>query len=88
MQKAFSVLERLQDGRVHSGEDIATGLGVSRSAVWNQIKRLQVEGVEVHAVSGKGYRLPGAMNFSHARQYTPSLPTSQWRDYVKYMSTS
>ncbi len=63
MQKAFSVLERLQDGRVHSGEDIATDLGVSRSAVWNQIKRLQVEGVEVHAVSGKGYRLPGGYEF-------------------------
>jgi BirA family biotin operon repressor/biotin-[acetyl-CoA-carboxylase] ligase len=63
MQKAFAVLERLQDGRAHSGEDIAADLGVSRAAVWNQIKRLQAEGVEVHAVSGKGYRLPGGYEF-------------------------
>lgn len=63
MQKAFSVLERLQDGRAHSGEEIAAELGVSRAAVWNQVKRLQAEGVEVHAVPGKGYRLPGGYEF-------------------------
>lgn len=63
MQKAFALLEQLQDGRVHSGQTIASNLGVTRAAVWNQVKRLQREGVEVHAVSGKGYRLPGGYEF-------------------------
>jgi len=63
MQKAFALLEQLQDGRAHSGEDIAAHLGVTRAAVWNHVKRLQAEGVEIHAVSGKGYRIPGGYEF-------------------------
>jgi BirA family transcriptional regulator, biotin operon repressor / biotin---[acetyl-CoA-carboxylase] ligase len=63
MRKAFVLLERLQDGHVHSGEDIAVDLGISRGAVWAQVKRLQAEGVEIHAVSGKGYRIPGGYEF-------------------------
>jgi len=61
--KAFSLLERLADGEAHSGEAIAADLGVTRAAVWNQVKRLQAEGVEIHAVSGKGYRVPGGFEF-------------------------
>ncbi|MFT4564157.1 MAG: BirA family biotin operon repressor/biotin-[acetyl-CoA-carboxylase] ligase [Gammaproteobacteria bacterium] len=67
MQKAFVLLERLQNGQVHSGEDVATELGISRGAVWAQVKRLQAEGVEIHAVSGKGYRLPGGYEFLDPR---------------------
>jgi BirA family biotin operon repressor/biotin-[acetyl-CoA-carboxylase] ligase len=63
VQKAFALLEELQDGHAHSGEEIATKLGVTRTAVWNHVKRLQAEGVEIHAVSGKGYRLPGGYEF-------------------------
>jgi BirA family biotin operon repressor/biotin-[acetyl-CoA-carboxylase] ligase len=63
MLKAFALLEHLADGETHSGESIAADLGVSRAAVWNQVKRLQAEGVPVHAVSGKGYRVPGGYEF-------------------------
>ncbi len=63
MQKAFALLDQLQDGHAHSGEDIAARLGVTRAAIWNHVKRLQAEGVEIHAVSGKGYRLPGGYEF-------------------------
>lgn len=63
MLKALALLERLADGETHSGESIATGLGVTRAAVWNQVKRLQAEGVPVHAVPGKGYRVPGGYEF-------------------------
>ncbi|MFT4580509.1 MAG: BirA family biotin operon repressor/biotin-[acetyl-CoA-carboxylase] ligase [Gammaproteobacteria bacterium] len=67
MRKAFVLLERLQNGQVHSGEDIAVELGISRGAVWAQVKRLQAQGVEIHAVSGKGYRLPGGYEFLDQR---------------------
>ena len=63
MMKALALLERLADGETHSGESIATGLGVTRAAVWSQVKRLQAEGVPVHAVPGKGYRVPGGYEF-------------------------
>ncbi len=63
MQKAFALLEHLQDGCAHSGEEIAKQLGVTRTAVWNQVKRLQAEGVAIHAIPGKGYRIPGGYEF-------------------------
>ncbi len=52
-----SLLNRLADGRFHSGERLAHDLGVSRSAVWKQIRTLQNLGLEIQAVSGRGYRL-------------------------------
>ncbi len=52
------LLRSLADGRFHSGQILATAMGVSRAAVWKQVRRLQQEyGVVVHAVRGRGYRL-------------------------------
>lgn len=56
------LLHRLVDGRFHSGQALATAMGVSRTAVWKQVRRLQQDfGVEVHAVRGRGYRLAEAL---------------------------
>ena len=56
------LLARLADGRFHSGQALATALGISRSAVWKQVQRLRRElGVDVHAVRGRGYRLAAAL---------------------------
>ena len=52
------VLSLLADGRFHSGEELARVLGVSRSAVWKQVGRLQTDlGLDISAVRGRGYRL-------------------------------
>jgi BirA family biotin operon repressor/biotin-[acetyl-CoA-carboxylase] ligase len=54
----LALIRLLQDGRFHSGEEIGAVLGVTRSAVWKQLQRLQVEyGIDVHKVRGRGYRL-------------------------------
>ena len=54
------LIQLLQDGRFHSGEELGAALGVSRSAVWKQLQRLQSEfGVVVHKVRGRGYQLAG-----------------------------
>jgi BirA family biotin operon repressor/biotin-[acetyl-CoA-carboxylase] ligase len=54
----FPLLRRLADGRFHSGEALAQALGVSRAAVWKQLKQLQnLPGIQIHAVRGRGYRL-------------------------------
>ncbi len=42
-----------------SGEDIATRMKVSRTAVWNHIQELRLLGYEVEAVPHRGYRLTG-----------------------------
>ena len=52
------LLTVLSDGEFHSGEDLCRRLGVSRTAVWKQIARLQELGIQVNAVKGRGYRLP------------------------------
>ena len=40
-----------------SGQVLAAKFGVSRNAVWKAIKALESEGVEIEAVTNKGYRL-------------------------------
>lgn len=56
------LLQQLADGRFHSGEQLAHALGVSRSAVWKQIQRLEADlGLAISAVRGRGYRLPAPL---------------------------
>ena len=54
--KVLGYLEEHKDAYV-SGEQLAELFGVSRAAVWKAIKRLQEEGHEITAVTGRGYRL-------------------------------
>lgn len=61
MSTSFSVLNILQDGRFHSGEDLARGLDLSRAAIWKSIETLRGKGLDIQAVSGKGYRLAQAL---------------------------
>ncbi|OEC32522.1 BirA family transcriptional regulator, biotin operon repressor / biotin-[acetyl-CoA-carboxylase] ligase [Pseudomonas cuatrocienegasensis] len=64
-----SLLELLQDGRFHSGEDLGRILGVSRSAVWKQLQVFQGDlGIEVHRVPGKGYRLARPLSLLRSDQ--------------------
>lgn len=52
------LLQLLADGCFHSGQDLAVKLGVSRSAVWKRLQHLQESlGIDLYAVSGKGYKL-------------------------------
>ncbi len=52
------LLKRLQDGRFHSGEALASLAGLSRMAIWKRLQQLEQElGLELHSVRGKGYRL-------------------------------
>lgn len=55
--KSRALIELLSDGEIHSGESLAAQLGVSRTAVWKQIRRAMDEGVEVATVRGRGYQL-------------------------------
>lgn len=58
MSTNFQLLRHLADGRFHSGEALAEILGISRAAVWKQLKQLQqLPGVRFDAVRGRGYRL-------------------------------
>lgn len=53
-----ALLEVLADGRFHSGQDLASALGLSRAAVWKQLRRLASDfDLALDAVRGRGYRL-------------------------------
>ncbi|OMH39005.1 bifunctional biotin--[acetyl-CoA-carboxylase] ligase/biotin operon repressor BirA [Motiliproteus sp. MSK22-1] len=56
------LLEILSDGEFHSGEQLGSQMGVSRSAVWKQLKKLQEIGVDHYSVKGRGYRVPGGLD--------------------------
>lgn len=51
------LLSCLADGDWHSGEELASMLGVSRAAVWKQLKTLDRYNLIVEANRGQGYRL-------------------------------
>lgn len=51
------LLQLLADGKFHSGTELARALAISRSAIWKQLHALSELGVELTAVSGKGYKL-------------------------------
>ena len=59
----FSVLRLLDDGEFHSGVTIARNLGVSRASVSNALQGLDEVGLVVHKVHGRGYRLPGPVQW-------------------------
>ncbi|MBW6390380.1 biotin--[acetyl-CoA-carboxylase] ligase [Billgrantia antri] len=51
------LIRLLSDGEFHSGEQLGDRLGVSRTAVWKQLKKLEALGIPFEAVKGQGYRL-------------------------------
>lgn len=63
MSTNYQLLRHLADGRFHSGEALAETLGVSRAAVWKQLKQLQqLPGIRFDAVRGRGYRLASPLS--------------------------
>jgi BirA family biotin operon repressor/biotin-[acetyl-CoA-carboxylase] ligase len=73
-----SLLLLLADGRLHSGARLARALGAGRASVCGEIERLRASGVQIDAVSGRGYRLPGPVELLDAHQIRSAL--SQERD--------
>ena len=55
------LLPLLADGEFRSGQDLATALGVSRTAIWKQLNKLQALGLAIESVKGRGYRIPGGI---------------------------
>lgn len=61
------ILQVLADGKIHSGEELSELLGVSRTAIWKQLKKLQEQtGLKIVSIKGKGYCLPEAVELLSA----------------------
>ena len=57
MPGPLAVLDRLADGRFHSGGELSVALGVARTTVWTYVRELVAQGLDIYAVRGRGYRL-------------------------------
>ncbi len=69
----FPLLRRLSDGRFHSGEALAGEFGVSRASICNVLAHAETLGLALHAVRGRGYRLPGAIEWLDAQAVAAHL---------------
>ncbi len=70
---AHQLVQLLADGQLHSGMELAERLGVSRTAVWKQLRGLEAIGVEVESVRGKGYRLVEALDLLSSERILQAL---------------
>lgn len=60
MSSRQHILKSLSDGAFHSGTELGQILGISRAAVNKAVQGLVERGVDIHSVSGKGYKWPSA----------------------------
>lgn len=67
------LLPLLADGDFHSGQELADTLGVSRTAVWKQLQRLEEMGLIFESVKGRGYRIPGGLDLLNPALIQTSL---------------
>lgn len=83
------VLKMLREsGGYVSGQQICEKFGVSRTAVWKVIRRLQEEGYQVEAVRNKGYRIVDSPDIM-TEEELKSLMRTRWagRNIVYYKET-
>ena len=69
------LLPLLANGEFHSGQDLANALGVSRTAVWKQLNKLEALGLAIESVKGRGYRIPGGIDLLDESRVRAGLST-------------
>lgn len=79
-----TVLQLLQQSRdtYLSGESMSAELGITRAAVWKQIRRLRDKGYEIDAVTNLGYRLIAEPEPLSGAQILSALGDHPWRDRI------
>ncbi|MQT32865.1 bifunctional biotin--[acetyl-CoA-carboxylase] ligase/biotin operon repressor BirA [Pseudomonas helleri] len=69
----LTLLKLLKDGRFHSGQALGAALGISRSAVWKQLQRLEADlNLSIHKVRGRGYQLAAPLELLERDQLADS----------------
>ena len=56
------LLRILSDGEYHSGEELGKLLGISRTAIWKQMQKVEALGLPVESQKGCGYRVAGGLD--------------------------
>ena len=59
---SITVLSLLADGEYRSGQELADSMGISRTAVWKQLRKFAEMGLHIEASRSKGYRIRGGLD--------------------------
>lgn len=72
------LLQILSDGEYHSGEELGKLLGISRTAIWKQMQKVEALGLPVESQKGCGYRIAGGLDLlTHDAVYEQLSPKSK-----------
>jgi len=78
----LKLLEEAEGGFV-SGEALSRRMGVSRTAIWKQIRKLEAEGYTIEAVPRLGYRLAGKPSRLSPTALASVLQTARFGRHVR-----
>ncbi|MBI3574261.1 MAG: bifunctional biotin--[acetyl-CoA-carboxylase] ligase/biotin operon repressor BirA [Gammaproteobacteria bacterium] len=76
MSTRAEILRMLSDGAFHSGTDLGKKLGITRAAVCKTIRRLTQSGLDVHRVTGRGYKLDAPLTLLNRSRILKHLGTA------------
>jgi BirA family biotin operon repressor/biotin-[acetyl-CoA-carboxylase] ligase len=75
MDRNLEIVRLLADGELHSGEAIASRLGISRAAVWKAVRKtVELLDLDLESVRGHGYRLCAPLELLDAAEIRVGLP--------------
>ncbi|NOQ35737.1 MAG: bifunctional biotin--[acetyl-CoA-carboxylase] ligase/biotin operon repressor BirA [Methylococcaceae bacterium] len=72
-EKHYKILTILADGDFHSGTELSSALNISRAAIWKYLHSFADSGLEIIALSGKGYKLDRAIELLSDSQIKAEL---------------
>jgi len=76
MSTCTELVKILSDGAFHSGTDLGNKLGITRAAVCKNIHHLIHSGLDVHCVTGRGYKLEQPLFVLDKRRILKFMGTS------------
>lgn len=74
----LTLLKVLADGDFHSGEQMARGLGLTRTSVHNALQDVAQFGLKLHSVRGRGYQLARPLYFLEVDRIAACLGDACW----------
>ena len=88
-ETCLRIVDLLSDGDFVSGAELGDVLGVSRTAVWKHLNKLEGWGVSIEKSRGRGYRIEGGMELLCAEQLLGGVsgPARQLVDRLQILET-
>ena len=86
MSKVLALLQEAE-GVFLSGESMSRELGITRAAVWKQIRKLRESGYEIEAVTNLGYRLKSSPEKLSTQRILEFLGEHPWADRITVLES-